>query len=157
MFKKIEIWILYLIVFLGIPITIGFGVLVRQELIGHTKLGRVSKTALFLAEIPMNLKKIFLSNELQVAVERFPLLDNFNGTPNSSESYLLLSRYDQDLKEGIVELVDLMNFKVLHTWNPDINKFNDSVKQIGEFKYLNRDGNNSRFLLRHPLLLRLGQ
>ncbi|ABM71017.1 arylsulfotransferase family protein [Prochlorococcus marinus] len=156
MFKKIEIWILYLIVFLGIPITIGFGVLVRQELIGSTKLGRVSKTALFLAEIPMNLKKIFLSNQLQVAGERFPLLDNFNGTPNSSESYLLLSRYDRDLKEGIVELVDLMNFKVLHTWNPDINKFNDSVKQSGEFKYLNRDGNNSRFLLRHPLLLKDG-
>ena len=59
MFKKIEIWILYLVVLLGIPITIGFGVLVRQEIAGSTKLGRVSKTALFLAEIPENIKKIF--------------------------------------------------------------------------------------------------
>ena len=58
MFKKIEIWILYLVLLLGIPVTISFGVLVRQELNGNIKLGRVSKTALFLAEIPVNLKNI---------------------------------------------------------------------------------------------------
>ena len=156
MFKKIEIWILFLVILLGIPITISFGVLVRQELKGGIKLGRISKAALFLVEIPMNLKKIILANEPRVIGERFPLLDNFNGIPNSSESYLLLSRYDGDLKEGIVELVDLMNFKVLHIWNPDIDKFNNSVKKSGEFKYLNRDANNSRFLLSHPLLLKDG-
>ena len=32
MFKKIEIWILYLIILLGIPITIGFGSVVRHEI-----------------------------------------------------------------------------------------------------------------------------
>jgi len=42
MFKKIEIWILYLVVLLGIPISIGFGVLVKQELTGTIKLGRIS-------------------------------------------------------------------------------------------------------------------
>ena len=84
--------------------------------------------------------------------DRFSLLDGFNGTPNLNESYLLLSRYDGDLKEGIVELVDLMNFKVLHTWNPDIDEFNKSVKKIDEFKFLKRDNNNSRNVLRHPIL-----
>ena len=52
MFKKIEIWILYLILLLSFLFAIGFGTLVRQELIGTTKLGAVSKTALFLSEIP---------------------------------------------------------------------------------------------------------
>ena len=56
MFKKIEIWILYLVVFLGIPITAVFGVLVRQELTGSVKLGRISKAALFLSELPKNIK-----------------------------------------------------------------------------------------------------
>ena len=140
MFKKIEIWILYLVVLLGIPVTISFGVLVRQELNGSTKLGMVSKTALFLAEIPAKIKGI--SKGLKVE-DRFPQLDGFNGTPNLNESYLLLSRHDQDLREGIVELVDLTNFKVLHTWNPDIDKFNKSVEKVDEFKYLYRDVNNS--------------
>jgi len=153
MFKKIEIWILYLVVLLGIPVTISFGVLVRQELVASTKLGRVSKTALFLAEIPAKIKGI--SKGLKVE-DRFPQLDGFNGTPNLNESYLLLSRRDQDLREGIVELVDLTNFKVLHTWNPDFDEFNKRINKIDEFKYLDRDENNSRSFLTHPKLIKDG-
>ncbi len=153
MFKKIEIWILYLVILLGLPVSIGFGLLVRQELVGSTKLGRVSKTALFITEIPVTFKKLMIGFKVE---DRFPLLDNFDGTPNINESYMLFSKYSGDLREGIVELIDLRNFKVLHTWNPDINKFNRSIDKINEFKYLNVDNNNSRFLLRHPLLLKDG-
>ena len=156
MFKKIEIWILYLVVLLGIPLTISFGVLVRQELVGKIKLGRVSKTALFIAELPRNIKRI-TKNPLVVKEDRFPLLDGFSGTPNSQESYLLLSRYDGNLSEGIVELVDLKNFKVLHTWNPDINEFNKLIKRVDEFTYLNRDHNNSRQILEHAKISKDGE
>ena len=157
MFKKIEIWILYLTILLSIIFAIGFGVLVRQELVGSTKAGWVSKTALTLAETPIIVKRMLggPSGDLSLK-DRFPSLDGFNGTPNSEESYLLLSRYDGDLKEGVVELVDLTNFKILHTWNPDIDAFNDLVEQVDEFKYLNRDDNNSRHILRHPKLMRDG-
>ena len=58
MFKKIEIWILYLTIIISIIFAVGFGVLVRQELVGNIKVGWVSKTALTLAEIPTNLKQI---------------------------------------------------------------------------------------------------
>ena len=156
MFKKIEIWILYLVLILGIPVTIGFGSVVRHEILGGTKLGRISKTALFFAEIPENIKKIFFNKNANEVLDRFPLSDSFNGTPNAIESYLLLSRYDGDLKEGIVELVDLTNFKVLHTWNPDINAFNQLISKIDEFKYMDRDQNNSRQLLTNPKLIRDG-
>ncbi len=158
MFKKIEIWILYLVILLCFPLIIGYGALVRQELVGKIKLGRLSKTALFLAEIPANLNKASaIKEKKQLKLkDRFPKLDGFNGTPNSSESYLLLSRYEGNLKEGIVELVDLMNFKVLHTWNPDIDKFNESIEKYEKFKFIKRDRGNSRNLLRHPLLLEDG-
>ena len=158
MFKKIEIWILYLIILLGIPTLISFGFLVRQELKGNTKFGWVSKTALFLSEIPVNLQKLSISDQSpdHKVADRFPELDGFNGTPNSNESYLLLSKYDGDLREGIVQLVDLTNFKVLHTWNPDMYEFNQLVEPVGTFKFLKRDRNNSRSLLKHPLLLEDG-
>ena len=155
MFKKIELWILYLTILLSILIAIGFGTLVRQELVGATKVGWVSKTALTLAEIPVNLKKVFRTD--LIVEDRFPTLDGFDGTPNSEESYLLLSRYDGDLEEGVVELVDLRNFKVLHTWNPDIDEFNDLVEQVDEFKFLERDANNNRFLLKNPVITRDGE
>ncbi len=148
MFKKIEIWILYLTILLSILFAIGFGVLVRQELVGDTKAGWISNTALTLAEIPVNFKRIFINN--LIVEDRFPSLGGFDGTPNSEESYLLLSRYDGDLQEGVVELVDLTNFEVLHTWNPDIDAFNDLVEQVDEFKFLKRDNNNSRQILLHP-------
>ncbi len=157
MFKKIEIWILYLVVLLGIPITVGFGYLVKYEIFGGTRFGMISKSALFLAEMPSNLKRILSGESVDLTVEdKFPLLDAFDGIPNSSESYLILTRYDGDIKEGIVELVDLTTFEVIHTWNPDIDKFNKLVPSNYEFKSLMRDGNNSRFVPRHPILLEDG-
>ena len=167
MFKKIEIWILYLVLLLGIPITIVFGVLVRQETEGTTKQGNVNisfltKPAASIARLPEQLlRKILKPNDNLVnhpfKKDRYFFTQNgFNGIPNSKASYLLLSRYSGDLQEGIVELVDLTNFKVLHTWNPDIDDLNKSIKKSEEFKYLNRDKNNSRMLLRHPILLNDG-
>ena len=151
MFKRIEIWVLYLVIFFAIIFAVGFGVLVRQELVGTTKAGWFSKTALNLAEIPVNLKRALEDNDL-IVEDRFPSLDGFEGTPQSEASYLLLSRYDGDLQEGIVELIDLTNFEVLHTWNPDVDEFNAKVNQVNEFKYLDRDHNNARVLLDHPNL-----
>ena len=148
---------------MSFPIAIAFGILVRQELVGINKFGKLSEGALFLTEIPKTLKDIFLyrapkedyylSNKL---FDRFPNLNGFNGNPNSQESYLLLSKYDGDLQEGIVELVDLTNFEVLHTWNPDIDQFNKPLRNNFEFKYLKRDKNNARYTLRTPLLLEDG-
>jgi hypothetical protein len=155
MFKKIEIWILYLVILFSILFTAGFGTLVRHEMLGGKGLESIglrwiSKTALTLAEIPVNLKRIIVGD--LTLEDRFPNIDGFDGTPNTEEAYLLLSRYDGDLQEGVVELVDLTNFEVLHTWNPDIDAFNDLVEQVDEFKYLNRDANNQRSRLVHPKL-----
>jgi hypothetical protein len=151
MFKKVEIWILYLITLLGILFAIGFGVLVRQELVGSTKAGWLSKSALTLAEIPVNFKKL-LTNKF-IVEDRFPTLNGFHGTPSSKESYLLLSKYDGNLQEGVVELVDLRNFELLHNWNPDVDLFNSYVDKVDEFKYLQRDKNNKNLVFIHPKLL----
>ena len=149
MFKKIEIWILYLVLLLFFPFAIIFGVLVRQELVGSVKAGKISKTALFFAEIPKNIKQITIRHT--VLNDSFPSLGGgFNGMPNSKESYLLLSRYDST--DSIVELVNLTNFEVLHTWNPDLNKFNQLVNNNKEFKYLKRDNHDERSIIFHPFL-----
>ena len=157
MFKKIEAWVLYLTIILGIIFSVGFGILVRQELVGNTKFGWISKTALTLSEIPVTLKKFMLGplNGLRVE-DRFPSLDGFIGNPNSEVSYLLLSKYNGDLENSIVELVDLTNFEVLHTWNPNIDAMNDLVKLKDEFKYLKRDKGDKRSLLIHPKLTKDG-
>ena len=150
MFKKIEIWILYLTILLSILFAVGFGVLVRQELVGSTKAGWVSKTALNLAEIPVTLTKAITDITVE---DRFPSLDGFIGSPNSKETYLLLSRYDGNLRQGVIELVDLRNFEILHSWNPDIDMFNSMLEAKEELKYQVRDRSDNRFVLEHPKLL----
>jgi hypothetical protein len=164
MFKKIEIWILYLTILLGILFAIGFGVLVRQEIEGITKRGGIdisflSKPAAYIARLPEQvLFELLKPNPHRVndpwdKGRDFYNQDGFNGSPNLNESYLLLSRYDGDLNEGVIELVDLTNFRILHTWNPDVDAFNNLVEKTNEFKYLDRDTNNFRSKFIHPLLL----
>ena len=53
-------------------------------------------------------------------------------------------------------MVDLTNFNVLHTWNPNLKEFYKNIRKTGEFKYLNRDFNDDRFLLNNPLITRDG-
>lgn len=167
MFKKIEIWILYLTILLGIVSAVGFGVLVRQETEGVTKKGNIdisflSKPAAYIARLPEKVLRSLTSPDLVInnpwSEDRtFYKQNGFDGNPNAKESYLLLSRYDGDLQEGLVELVDLTNFEVLHTWNPDTDAFNDLVEQVDEFKNLKRDGNNKRSMLMHPNLTDNGE
>lgn len=152
MFKKIEIWVLYATLLGSLLFAIGFGTLVRQELEGNTKLGVVSETALLLAKAPAVIGAALEKEELDVE-DRFPSLGGFVGGKNDYESYLLLSRYDGDLRESIIELVDLTSFEVLHFWNPDLDTFNSLVSEEGVFQNLQRDNANNRDLLTHPLLL----
>ena len=156
MFKKIEIWVLYFVIILVLPVSAGFGFLVRQELVGFSKFGKLSESALFLAEIPVYLKRIINSSDTLEVKDRFPHLDNFNGNPNLNETYLLVSKYDGEKKQSLVELVDLTNFEVLHTWNPDINNFNSLVEKKDEFEKLTINSNDSRARLVHPKLTKDG-
>tara|TARA_B100000686_G_C16789288_1_gene977498 strand:+ start:1101 stop:2492 length:1392 start_codon:yes stop_codon:yes gene_type:complete len=156
MFKKIEIWILYLVIVLAIIFGIFFGVLVRQELVGSVKLGSVSRAALFLSEIPMNLKKIFqLTKDPGVESSvgsRFEKKYGFIGNYND-DYFLLLSRFDGDSSESLVELVDLGNFKIIHQWNPNINEINENIDvNRQEYKLLKRDFHENRYKIDSPIL-----
>lgn len=155
MFKKIEVWVLYLTIIFSLIYTLLFGVLVNIELNKNpAKRGWLSKTAFLLTELPFAFRNLIIGLTVD---DRFPNESSFEGTPSSAESYLLLSRYDGNLKESVVELVDLRSFDVLHTWNPDIDQFNSLIDQVDEFRNLGRDENNSRALLLHPKLTKDGE
>ena len=71
---KIELWVLCLagvLLFIGL---IGFGSLVRHGILAPvSRLPILSSAALFIAEIPVNLKKIIFVNDLQILEQRFPI------------------------------------------------------------------------------------
>lgn len=160
-FKKIEVWILYLVLVLSFPSLIVFGSMVRREVLGgdyNPIVTPISKVALFLAEIPSNLKRMMTDEHPFLVEDRFPNLSGFVGEPLQERSFLLLSRYDGDIEESVVELVDLQSFDVLHTWNTDINSFFEKVNKVkgGKWEHLMRDNNDNMMRLLHPILIEDG-
>lgn len=153
---KIEVWVLCLAGVLLFTGFVGFGSLVRHEILQPvSRFPILSKTALFLAEIPSNLKIIFRGQSFDLINKGQHLLDvsGFKGRTLEDETYMLLSRYDGDAERSIVELIDLRSFEVKKTWRPDINKINDLVDtSLPEFKHLDRDHNSKRYLISHPFL-----
>ena len=119
MFRKIEIWILYIILVFVFLFFIIFGAMIRREARGGSYIPiitEVSKIAYFVAKIPSNIK-IMTSPEVRkphkAKEKRFNNLSGFNGVQDEAEKYLLLPRFDGDLNESVIELIDLRDFKIL--------------------------------------------
>ena len=152
MFKKIEIWILYLTILLSILFAFSFGVLIRQELVGTTKAGWITRTALNIVEQPLRLIKI-LSGETTTPNDKHKQTPyGFSGDTLNFESFLFLSRFDDELKEGVVELVDLRTFEVLQTWNPDLQEFNSLINSSDPYIQNVKSENRGYLPLYHPYL-----
>jgi hypothetical protein len=150
---KIELWVLCLacvLLFIGM---VGFGSLVKHEILAPvSRLPILSSAALFLAEIPSNLKIIVKGQtfDLLTKEQRFPNVSGFQGKPLEKETYLLLSKYDGNEKRSVVELVDLRSFEVKKKWRPDVDQINELVDtSLPEFKNLS---NVNRYRIFHPFL-----
>jgi len=145
LFKKVEVWILLLVIIFFIFFTILFGSLVLR-----------SETARKVASIPENLKKIF-SDELDIGREnRFGkksgLIFHNKKFQYGKNHHLLLTRYDGDKKKSLVELINLNTGKIIHTWEPNINFINSKSKISKKIIKLNRDHNQKRYQIIHPYL-----
>lgn len=163
LFKKIELWILLIIIVLFLIFSYAFGVLIRQGIEGRQELGSFSISKLakpFVQAVRLPEKiidRILKPNELRLDdswdKER-KFIKEFKGFSGKGvkKKYLLLSRYSIKHNQSIVELVNLENFEVLHKWIPDIDYFNDLIKQDGQFKDLKRDNNKKRFRIFHPIM-----
>lgn len=152
MFKKIEIWIVYLLFLIFITVLIFFGFLVKQELVGKTKFGKISKIALEIASIPNYAKKVF-KNELEIKKTNSPSGFQIYSKNFKKKDLLLLSRYDGKKKRSIVEVVDLYTLEVLHTFKPNIDELNRETNLNNlNFEKLLIDNSSKRSRIIHPLI-----
>ena len=162
MFKKVEIWVLYLMTVIVFCSYILVGALVVREENNKVNgripknipvISSVSKFFYFLAYIPSNTYALLRKSKHRLLVkDRFTELDGFDGNPLTYEAYFLLSRHDGELNEGVVELIDLKNFDILHKWNPDITKILNLTTKNDHFKNIEVDRDESVFRLFSPIL-----
>ncbi len=159
MFKKIEIWILYLALVIGFILTIIFGHLVKKSLQQEDYSNRtfLQKVSIVLASIPSNFQSIFTI--VSDPGNEFIKKNNVNKKQLTREKIifrnelLLLSRFNPKKNRSIVEIVELDSFKVLHSYEPNIdkiNKFTDTSRE--EFQDLLLNNSPERYYIWNPLI-----
>ena len=160
--RKMPLWLLVLVVFLGINATVLFGWSVRRTIIvpglyegprGSIVLAIASYPSLVrdaLYEVGLLTKT---GEELppQLVLNDFPGIDGFKkyglvqpGALNDN-GYLLLSRWDKRRGQVITQLIRIRDQKVVYEWKPDLYKLFSVVEESLE-----------RFRILHPLLLKDG-
>ena len=154
----------YNFVLLGILfslISILFGGLIKYHYEGGQKYQKIQNLALLLASIPMNINKIirskFFNLNKQVFITKYKNKKRFEQfIPNLREGLLILPRYNHLLRRSLVDIIDLKNFKTIHTYKHDILKMNKLVKNTMDFPNLDIIDNVKNFLYKHPLVFEDG-
>ncbi|MEN8722614.1 MAG: arylsulfotransferase family protein [Alphaproteobacteria bacterium] len=131
MFKKVELWVVGLIVVVMLGFAYVLGWAIHHQLMGGKRLGPVGAVLVDLVELPHNilagLRGDVLRHPLAAIEQRFEGQAGFAFAPNQTgepaRPYWLLSRYDGDLGRGVVELVDLDAGATVHRWMMDAERF----------------------------------
>lgn len=166
LFKRIELWLVAIIVLLLLIFTFAFGVIVRDATYGNNRLGIISRASFKIASIPSEAARsirMAAGGDLAGMATRYP--DRF---PDRSgwkffdarlesglDAYLFFSRHDGDAGHHVLELVDLSSGSVVHRINIDFEKtFVDASRSFRLVNY--DDWRNERFQAIHPLALENG-
>ncbi len=160
-FKNNFTYFVLLIIFLSIIGLILFGFSIKYFAEGGKKFLSLKNPFFFIAEIPrqpikMIQSKSFNPNKPKVLIkhkdkERFQQF-----IPNKRNALLVLPRYDHNLSRSVVDIIDLNNFEVIHTYHHDIAEMNKKIKNTEEFSRINIDDAPIRFEYWHPLILNDG-
>ena len=174
MFKKIELWIVLLIILIFFILTILYGSLLRNHYLGDKKFKNLKIVAVFFAEIPSNIKNL-KKLRLRKTLNNKIIFENKDDMPpaaskkninkprfkrfieSTRQELLVLPRYDGDIKRSVVDIIDLNSFKTIHTYKHDVNEMNKLVDINNiENSRVRIDDAEIRFEYRHPLILEDG-
>lgn len=161
MFKKFFSYPIMLILFLSVVSSIFFGALIKYHYDGGKKFELLQKTAIIIASIPFNIKQMIKHKTINL--DKPPILFKHKNKKkfeqfikNKRNALLILPKYDHSLRRSIIDIVDLNNFKVIHTYQHDISDMYNQITNLDEFPRLKIDSSPIRFLYQHPLLFEDG-
>lgn len=160
LFKKIHLYFLFLLLLLFLIFSILFASILRHHYKNGTNFKTLQKIAVFIAEIPSNLKDAFDNKLRSIEIQniditaarenRFENKSGFHITRNKDiDMILVLSRSDYEKRRQIVEIIDLKNYKILKTYDPySVIKNLTNKNKPGKNEYVMR-GNS---IVRSPFL-----
>ena len=125
-----------------------FGSLLKHHYKGGENFSVLQNIAVSIAEIPntaedmielviegkkpnLNKPSILTKHEDKKRFERF--------IENKRNALLVLPRYEHSLSRSVVDIIDLNNFEVIHTYKHDIDEMNNQVTNTKEFPRIKID------------------
>ncbi|NEX17461.1 MAG: hypothetical protein C1943_12750 [Halochromatium sp.] len=126
MFRKLDLWIVGLLMVLGALATIAFGALVYDNIEGSGRSGLIGKTAVLVAKSPWTLKEVMSEDLRAMTVEpnRFKGSGGWHIEPGAQTGalpgYVLLSRHDGDRRRHVVEMFRLSDLSLVYRWQLDV-------------------------------------
>ena len=125
---------------------------------GGEKFKSLQKIAIFFAEIPMNVRDMIEHRTLNLnsppKLKKHKDKKRFNQfIENKRNALLIFPRYDHNQNRSLVDIIDMNNFEVIHTYKHDISSMNNKVQNIKEFSPMKIDNAPVRFKYWHPLVL----
>tara|TARA_B100000242_G_scaffold292377_1_gene267666 strand:- start:545 stop:1888 length:1344 start_codon:yes stop_codon:yes gene_type:complete len=161
MFKKFFTYPVFLVLFLSFIGAMGFGALVKYNFEGGEKYQFLQKSAMLIAEVPITLRRIIKNKTFNL--DKPPILSKNKDKKrfqqfieNKRNALLVLPRYDHSLSRSVVDIIDLNNFKVIHSYKHDIDEINNQVTNTEEFPRVKIDYSPIRFRTWHPVLFEDG-
>ena len=150
-----------LVIFLSFLGAMGFGAIVKYHYDGGKKFKFLQNTVILISSVPHFANKIISTGSLNL--NKPPVLkkhkhkkkfEEFNITGRNA--ILVLPRYDHSISRSVVDIIDLNDFKTIHTYKHDIDFMNDQVTNTKEFPRLRLDNSKLRFIYQHPLIFEDG-
>ena len=130
--KKFFTYPTFVILFLSFIGMMGFGAIVKFHYDGGEKFQFLQKPVMLIAEFPINVWSMITNRTLNL--NKPPLLFTHKDKKrfeqfieNRRNALLVLPRYDHSLSRSLVDIVDLNNFEVIHTYKHDITEMNNQI------------------------------
>lgn len=159
--KKISIRILLILLVLFFFIIIFYSALLKSALnnkdLDNARFSKLKKISIFVSNIhnnlkPSNLKKNFENlNEEKVFKSSKQRQEGIKIHKDVKlNELIILPRFDKELNRNIVEIRRLDNFKLLHTFKPNIAEIHKLIPNDWEFKHVSKDWSKERYIFNHP-------
>jgi hypothetical protein len=166
LFKKIELWLVAVLVLVLLCLMLAFGVVVRGVAHAQDRFGGIGRIAYMIASLPYDARRgirmLLRGDAAGMATDhsdRFPGKRGWTFFDARLESgldgYLLFSRYDGDAGHHVFELVDLESGETTHRLDLDANILFADARRESRFAAAD-DWQPERFRAIHPLALENG-
>lgn len=156
--KKFLTYPVFVVLFLSFIGTILFGSLLRHHYNGGKRFQSLQNMAVNISEFPANVKYMIKNKTLNL--NKPPLLFKHKEKKriekfidNKRNALLVLPRYDHSISRSVVDIIDLNNFEIIHTYSHDSDEMNNRVSNTEEFPNIKINNSVKRTMYYHPLIL----